>query len=178
MKDTELEDFLRGFPESAGWGNTTYGLDDLDFGDFVKHLARTLAARLRNEQDGFRVAAEDLMARLREAGVRDGDWDGGDVGTAVDNWLQEHGVSTSVAGDETGPQDEIPVTEPPWHGISNEEARDAIRDARQDMHGPEVTPFGRPVDDDDPEILHDPGYVPGRACWTGDKTYEIHEDDS
>lgn len=49
MNEQKLEEFLRGFPESAGWGNTLYGLDDLDSGDFVKDLARALAARLRNE---------------------------------------------------------------------------------------------------------------------------------
>lgn len=48
---------------------------------------------------GVREAAEDLMVRLREAGVRDGYWNGGDVVSVVEAWLQDKGVDTSVQPD-------------------------------------------------------------------------------
>lgn len=50
MNQAELEAYLREFPTAQGWGNTLYGLDDLDFQEFIQDLAAGLIVE-------FRVAA-------------------------------------------------------------------------------------------------------------------------
>lgn len=44
MNQAELETFLRAFPVANSYGNHTYGLDDLDFEDFIKDLAQGIIA--------------------------------------------------------------------------------------------------------------------------------------
>ena len=47
--------------------------------------------------EGIVTAADELWTRLLEAGVTPaGDWNGGDVVNVVDQWLQDHGVDTSL----------------------------------------------------------------------------------
>ena len=56
----------------------------------------TLAAFDDGHECGVSDAAEDLMSKLRSAGVRDEDWNGGDVVEVLDTWLKAQGVDTSV----------------------------------------------------------------------------------
>lgn len=62
----ELQQLLRKFPSPAGsrWGNLTYGLDDLDFDDFIRDLAAALAGKVPAENPDL---TEELETRLRDA---------------------------------------------------------------------------------------------------------------
>lgn len=41
-----IKELLREFPDVQGWANVQYGLDDLDYEDFVDELSRFLAFNL------------------------------------------------------------------------------------------------------------------------------------
>lgn len=49
MNQAELEEYLRAFPRASGWGNVTFGLDDLDFRDFIKDLAHGVITEFRKK---------------------------------------------------------------------------------------------------------------------------------
>ncbi len=49
MNQAELEAFLRAFPAASGWGNVLYGLDDLDFQEFVRDLAHGIITEFRKK---------------------------------------------------------------------------------------------------------------------------------
>jgi hypothetical protein len=49
MNQAELEAYLRAFSRANGWGNATFGLDDLDFGDFIKDLAHGIITEFRQK---------------------------------------------------------------------------------------------------------------------------------
>lgn len=46
MDREAIERAIRDFPGFSGWGNETYGLDDLDFDYFVSDLAEFIKVRL------------------------------------------------------------------------------------------------------------------------------------
>ncbi len=49
VNQAELEAFLRAFPQASGWHNETFGLDDLDFEDFLKDLANGIMRQFRQK---------------------------------------------------------------------------------------------------------------------------------
>ena len=49
MNQAEVEAYLRTFPAASGWGNVLYGLDDLDFQEFVKDLAHGIITEFRRK---------------------------------------------------------------------------------------------------------------------------------
>lgn len=49
MNQAELEAYLREFPMASAWHNTSYGLDDLDFQDFIRDLAHGIITEFRRK---------------------------------------------------------------------------------------------------------------------------------
>jgi hypothetical protein len=49
VNQAELEEYLRNFPGRSGWGNVTYGLDDLGFEDFIRELANGIMREFRSK---------------------------------------------------------------------------------------------------------------------------------